>query len=50
VERLNETATAKLAEIVRRSIAREVGWQGYDEAEVIAAKALVDLDATPVIR
>lgn len=50
MERLNETATAKLAEIVRRSTAREAGWQGYDQAEVIAAKALVDLDASPVTR
>jgi hypothetical protein len=39
VERLNETATAKLSEIVRRSTAGEAGYKGYDEAEIIAAKA-----------
>ena len=38
VEKLKETATAKLSEIVRRSVARETGWEGYDNAEVIAAK------------
>lgn len=39
VERLNETATAKLSEIVRRSTAGDVGFEGYDAAEVIATKA-----------
>jgi hypothetical protein len=38
VEKLNEIATAKLSEIVRRSTAGEVGWEGYDKAELIAAK------------
>lgn len=50
VERLNETATAKLSEIVRRSAAREAGWEGFDNAEIIAAKELINRDATPITR
>jgi hypothetical protein len=50
VERLNETATAKLSEIVRRSVGGEAGWEGYDEAEVIAAKALLNSDAEKITR
>jgi hypothetical protein len=50
VERLNEMATAKLSEIVRRSVSGESGWEGYDKAEVIAAKALLDSGAEKNIR
>ena len=50
VERLNELATAKLGEIVRRSSAREAGWTGYDRAEVIAARELLDRDTQQVER
>jgi hypothetical protein len=50
VERLNETATAKLSEIVRKSVNGEPGWGGYEEAEVIAAKALLDSSAAKPIR
>ncbi len=50
MERLNETATAKLSEIVRRSVGGEAGWEGYDEAEVIAAKALLNSDAEKITR
>lgn len=49
VERLNEVATAKLSEIVRRSSGGESGWQGYDKAELIAAKELLNRDAGPSI-
>jgi hypothetical protein len=38
VEKLKEIATAKLSEIVRRSVAGEAGWEGYDNAELIAAR------------
>jgi len=48
VERLNETATAKLSEIVRRSVSGEC--EGYDKGEVIAAKALLDSGAAKTIR
>lgn len=50
VERLNETATAKLSEIVRKSVNGEPGWGGYEQAEVIAAKALLDSSAAKTIR
>jgi len=44
---LNQTATSKLAEIVRRSVRAERGWEGYDSAEVIAARELLDRDVVP---
>ncbi|PQE31965.1 tetratricopeptide repeat domain-containing protein [Rutstroemia sp. NJR-2017a WRK4] len=50
VERLNETATAKLSEIVRRSAAGEPSWQGYDEASLIAARELLNRDSDAVTR
>jgi len=48
VERLNETATAKLSEIVRRSLSGE--FTGYDNSEIISAKALLDSGAAKTIR
>lgn len=50
VEKLNEVATIKLAEMIRRSAAKERGWDGYDEAEIIAARALLDKDDQKVAR
>jgi len=50
VERLHETATAKLSEIVRRSAAGEAGWEGYDKAEVIAARELLNRDTSNITR
>ncbi|KAI9735782.1 MAG: hypothetical protein M1818_006391 [Claussenomyces sp. TS43310] len=50
LQSLNLKATSKLAEIVRRSVAGESGWQGYDAAELIAARALLDKDTTSTIR
>jgi tetratricopeptide (TPR) repeat protein len=44
VEGLNELATSKLLEIVRRRKAGDKGWQGFDEAEVEAARELVSPD------
>jgi len=41
IERLNQAATDKLAEIVRRNTAGEPGWQGYKKDEVDAAKELI---------
>ncbi|KAK8218575.1 tetratricopeptide repeat domain-containing protein [Phyllosticta capitalensis] len=49
VEKLHELATSKLAEIVRRSNAGESGWE-YDQAEVIAARELLDRDSEEVPR
>ena len=45
VEKLNELATKKLGEIVRRSSRSENGWDGYAEGEIIAARELLDRDA-----
>lgn len=44
VKKLEELATSKLAEIVRQYGAGNKGWTGLDEAEVIAARALLDRD------
>lgn len=43
-------ATSKLGEIVRRSASGEKGWDGYDAAEIIAARELLDRDAQSVAR
>ncbi|KAI9777654.1 MAG: hypothetical protein M1816_004619 [Peltula sp. TS41687] len=50
VERLNEAATAKLAEIIRRHSIDEGHGGAYDEAEVKAARELLDKHASKVLR
>lgn len=50
VKKLNEVATSKLAEIVRRSKSGDKDWNGYSEAELIAAQALLDQSADKVAR
>jgi ER membrane protein complex subunit 2 len=50
VKRLNEVATSKLSEIIRRSAGGEAGWQGYNKAEVITAKELLNRDSAPITR
>ncbi|KAK5689573.1 Inositol phosphatase SIW14 [Elasticomyces elasticus] len=50
VKKLNQLATAKLGEIVRRGTAGEKGWDGYSEAELKAAKALIDSDTQKIER
>ncbi|KAF3000384.1 hypothetical protein E8E14_006875 [Neopestalotiopsis sp. 37M] len=50
LQRLDELATEKLAEITRKFAAGEKGWQGYDEAEIVAAKALLEEDSGAVPR
>ncbi|EMC91226.1 hypothetical protein BAUCODRAFT_318893 [Baudoinia panamericana UAMH 10762] len=50
VYKLNELATAKLAEIVRRSSAEEKGWDGYSGAELKAAKAMIEKDTQKIER
>ncbi|KAH8726355.1 hypothetical protein GQ44DRAFT_706162 [Phaeosphaeriaceae sp. PMI808] len=42
VKKLEEIATNKLGEIVRNYSSKKTGWTGYDEAEVIAARELLD--------
>jgi len=49
-QKLNEVATSKLAEIVRRGKASDKDWNGYSEAELIAAQALLDQSADKVAR
>lgn len=50
LEALNEQATKKLAEIVRRHGANEPLWQGYDEVEVAAARELLSGGEEKVVR
>lgn len=50
LQALNLKATEKLTEIIRRSNGGEIGWQGYSQAELIAAKELLDRDAMPLTR
>jgi hypothetical protein len=45
VKKLEEIATAKLAEMVRNASAGKSGWTGYDQAEIIAARDLLHKDA-----
>jgi hypothetical protein len=44
MEKLDQLATEKLARIVRKGSAKEPGWTGYEQAEIIAARALLDRD------
>lgn len=50
IEKLNQAATAKLAEIVRRNTAGEALWQGYDAREIAAARDLLDKSTLSVER
>ncbi|CAG9999914.1 unnamed protein product [Clonostachys byssicola] len=50
VEKLNQVATAKLGEIVRRYNAKEKLWQGYDADEIAAAKTLLEASAPQLVR
>lgn len=50
VQTLNLLATKKLGEIVRRSSTGEPAWSGYEEAEIIAARELIDRNASKAPR
>ncbi|PMB67946.1 TPR repeat protein oca3 [Beauveria bassiana] len=50
IQKLNQLATTKLAEIVRRHGAQEKLWQGYDAAEVAAARELLSKSSAQVVR
>ncbi|KAJ8611893.1 hypothetical protein MRB53_037689 [Persea americana] len=50
LQKLNELATARLAEIVRRGKAGEKGWDGYDQAELLAAQELLSQGQSTVAR
>ncbi|KAK5630737.1 hypothetical protein RRF57_006452 [Xylaria bambusicola] len=48
--KLDEIATEKLAEIVLRNSTGEKDWQGYAEAEIAAARELLESRSTSTIR
>ncbi|KAI1319885.1 tetratricopeptide [Xylariaceae sp. FL0255] len=50
LQKLDELATSKLAEIVRRKSSGEKDWQGYDEAEIIAARELLESGTAATVR
>jgi tetratricopeptide (TPR) repeat protein len=50
VQALHELATAKLGEIVRRGTAGEKGWDGYDAAELKAARELLESSTQKIER
>lgn len=50
VEGLNEMATKKLTEIVTKARRGEKGWVGFDEAEVEAARVLIDASDAKTVR
>jgi ER membrane protein complex subunit 2 len=50
LQKLNQAATQKLAEIVRRNTAGEKQWQGYDPAEIEAARELLAEGSSEIIR
>ncbi|KAL0632957.1 Inositol phosphatase SIW14 [Maublancomyces gigas] len=50
VEGLNEMATKKLTEIVTKARRRDNGWEGFDEAEVEAARLLIDASDAKTVR
>lgn len=50
VEGLNEMATKKLTEIITKARRRDNGWEGFDEAEVEAARLLIDASDAKTVR
>ncbi|KAI8633094.1 tetratricopeptide [Xylariaceae sp. FL1651] len=50
LQKLDEVATEKLTEIVRRNSAGEKDWQGYDEAEIAAVRELLKSSSTATVR
>ena len=50
LKKLNQAATQKLAEIVRRYGAQEPLWQGYNADEIAAARELLNESSSEVVR
>ncbi|KAI1188273.1 tetratricopeptide [Nemania serpens] len=50
LQKLDKVATEKLAEITRRNLAGEKDWQGYNEAEIAAARELLESYSAVVVR
>ncbi|KAI1166404.1 tetratricopeptide [Nemania serpens] len=50
LQKLDQVATEKLAEITRRNLAGEKDWQGYSKAEIAAARELLESHCTAMVR
>nr|POE82714.1 tpr repeat protein oca3 [Quercus suber] len=50
IQKLNELATTKLAEILRRNASGEKDWDGYSQPELAAARELLDKDTVKAAR
>lgn len=50
LQKLDGLATEKLGEITRRFTAGERGWQGFDEAEIVAARELLEKSSSTTVR
>ncbi|KAH0522142.1 hypothetical protein TsFJ059_006041 [Trichoderma semiorbis] len=50
IEKLNQAATKKLGDIVRKYDAKDPLWQGYDAAEVAAARTYLSESSQKVVR
>ncbi|RWA11252.1 hypothetical protein EKO27_g3856 [Xylaria grammica] len=50
LQKLDGATTEKLAEIVRRNSVGEKDWQGYAEAEIAAARELLESRSTAIVR
>lgn len=50
LQKLDKVATEKLAEITRRNLAGEKDWQGYSEAEIAAARDLLESHSAVIVR
>ncbi|KAK6832938.1 hypothetical protein PG987_007632 [Apiospora arundinis] len=50
LQKLDGLATEKLGEITRRFTAGERGWQGYNEAEIVAARELLEKSSSTTVR
>ena len=50
IEQLNLAATKKFGDIVRKYDAKDPLWQGYDAAEVAAARACLSQSSQDIVR
>jgi hypothetical protein len=49
IQLLNQKATEKLSEIIRRSAGGEKDWEGYESSELITAREILDRDTKPLV-
>ncbi|KAK8041154.1 hypothetical protein PG994_014161 [Apiospora phragmitis] len=50
LQKLDGLATEKLGEITRRFTAGERGWRGFEEAEIVAARELLEKSSSTTVR